>query len=55
MEFTFLLSRNFLSWIKLVTQGSYGDSVILNEMKLNIKKINTKKEQKKKKKHERLN
>jgi hypothetical protein len=48
MEFTFLLSRNFLSWIKLVTQGSYGDSVILNEMKLNIKKINTKKEQKKK-------
>jgi hypothetical protein len=49
MEITFLLSRNFLSWIKLVTRGSYGDSVILNEMKLNIKKINTKNEQKKKK------
>jgi hypothetical protein len=53
MEITFLLSRNFLSWIKLVTRGSYGDSVILNEMKLNIKKINTKNEQKKKR--ERLN
>ena len=49
MEITFLLSRNFLSWIKPATQGLYGDSVILNEMKLNIKKINTTKEPKKKK------
>lgn len=51
MEIAFLLARNFLSWIKLVTKGSYGDSVILNEIKLNIKKINTyeRKERKKKK------